>query len=130
MWYDFLLKILLTTFTIGVGFKGGEVTPLFFVGATLGSFLSMFLPLPMSLMAAMGFVAVFSGATNTPIACTSWGLSSLVPKGDSTWHCLCDCLSLLRSHQHLHGPDDRQPETQCFHADEGKDAAGLRNNRI
>ena len=34
MWYDFLLKILFTTFTIGVGFKGGEVTPWFFVGAT------------------------------------------------------------------------------------------------
>ena len=74
MWYDFLLKILLTTFTIGVGFKGGEVTPLFFVGATLGSALSAVLPLNISLLAGLGFVAVFAGATNTPIACTLMGI--------------------------------------------------------
>ena len=74
MWYDFLLKILLTTFTIGVGFKGGEVTPLFFVGATLGSALSAVLPLHVSLLAGLGFVAVFAGATNTPIACTLMGI--------------------------------------------------------
>lgn len=73
-WYDFLLKILLTTFTIGVGFKGGEVTPLFFVGATLGSALFGFIPLPMALLAGMGFVAVFAGATNTPIACSLMGI--------------------------------------------------------
>mgnify|MGYP000565042800 CR=1 FL=1 len=66
MWYDFLLKLIFTTFTIGVGFKGGEVTPLFFVGATLGSALSFIIPLPMSLLAGLGFVAVFAGATNTP----------------------------------------------------------------
>ena len=74
MWYDFLLKLLLTTFTIGFGFKGGEVTPLFFVGATLGSALSALLPLPVSFLAGLGFVAVFAGATNTPIACTLMGI--------------------------------------------------------
>lgn len=74
MWYDFLLKLIFTTFTIGVGFKGGEVTPLFFVGATLGSALSFIIPLPMSLLAGLGFVAVFAGATNTPIACTFMGI--------------------------------------------------------
>lgn len=73
-WYDFLAKILFTGFTLGAGFKGGEVTPLFFVGATLGSFVSIYIPLPIALMAGMGFVAVFSGATHTPIACTVMGL--------------------------------------------------------
>jgi H+/Cl- antiporter ClcA len=72
--YDFLLKILFTGFTLGAGFKGGEVTPLFFVGATLGSALSVVVPLPIALLAGMGFVAVFSGATHTPIACTIMGL--------------------------------------------------------
>ena len=71
---DFLLKILFTGFTLGAGFKGGEVTPLFFVGATLGSALSLFVPLPIGLLAGMGFVAVFSGATHTPVACTVMGL--------------------------------------------------------
>ena len=73
-WYDFLLKILFTGFTLGAGFKGGEVTPLFFIGATLGSALSLVIPLPIALLAGMGFVAVFSGATHTPIACTVMGM--------------------------------------------------------
>lgn len=73
-WYDFLLKILFTGFTLGAGFKGGEVTPLFFVGATLGSALSLIIPMPIALLAGMGFVAVFSGATHTPIACTIMGM--------------------------------------------------------
>ena len=73
-WYDFLLKILFTGFTLGAGFKGGEVTPLFFVGATLGSALSTIIPMPIALLAGLGFVAVFSGATHTPIACTIMGL--------------------------------------------------------
>lgn len=55
----FLLKILATAFILGTGFKGGEVT-LFFIGATLGSALAVFVPLLLSLLAAMGFVAVFS----------------------------------------------------------------------
>lgn len=73
-WYDFLLKILFTGFTLGAGFKGGEVTPLFFVGATLGSALSVIVPMPIALLAGMGFVAIFSGATHTPVACTIMGM--------------------------------------------------------
>ena len=72
--YDFLLKVLFTSFTLGAGFKGGEVTPLFYIGATLGNVLIWFIPLPMGLLAGMGFVAVFAGATNTPIACTIMGM--------------------------------------------------------
>ncbi|MCF0063389.1 voltage-gated chloride channel family protein [Dyadobacter chenwenxiniae] len=68
--YDFALKILFTAVTLGAAFKGGEVTPLFFIGATLGSFLSYFIPLPTALLVGMGFVAVFAGAANTPLACT------------------------------------------------------------
>lgn len=68
--YDFAAKLLFTAVTLGAGFKGGEVTPLFFVGATLGNALSYLLPLPPSLLAGMGFVAVFAGAANTPIAST------------------------------------------------------------
>ena len=73
-YYVFLLKILFTGFTLGAGFKGGEVTPLFYIGATLGSALSLFIPLPISFLAGLGFVAVFSGATHTPIACTIMGM--------------------------------------------------------
>ncbi|WBV60500.1 voltage-gated chloride channel family protein [Chryseobacterium camelliae] len=72
--YDFALKMIFTIITLSAGFKGGEVTPLFFIGATLGSALSLFIPLPFGLLAGMGFVAVFAGATNTPLACTLMGI--------------------------------------------------------
>lgn len=72
--YDFALKMAFTIITLSAGFKGGEVTPLFFIGATLGSALSFFLPLPFGLLAGMGFVAVFAGATNTPLACMLMGI--------------------------------------------------------
>ena len=68
--YDWVMKILFTAVTLGAGFKGGEVTPLFFIGATLGNALSYILPLPTPLLAGMGFVAVFAGAANTPVAST------------------------------------------------------------
>lgn len=66
----FILKILFTTLTLSIGFKGGEVTPLFFIGATLGSFLAFQLDLPLDLLASLGLVAVFAGATKTPFACS------------------------------------------------------------
>jgi len=72
--YDFLIKILLTAFTLGAGFKGGEVTPLFFIGATLGNILIWFIPLPIALLAGMGFVAVFAGATHCIIASVVLGV--------------------------------------------------------
>ena len=72
--YDFALKMIFTIITLSAGFKGGEVTPLFFIGATLGSALSLFIPLPFGLLAGMGFVAVFAGATNTPLACMLMGI--------------------------------------------------------
>ncbi|MEG4503185.1 voltage-gated chloride channel family protein [Microcoleus sp. F6_B4] len=72
--WDFAAKIGLTALTLGAGFKGGEVTPLFFIGATLGNALSLILALPAPLLAGMGFVAVFGGAANTPIAATLMGI--------------------------------------------------------
>ena len=73
-WYDFLAKTGLTGLTLGSGFKGGEVTPLFFTGATLGNALAAYIPLPLALLAGCGFVGVFAGATNTPLACTLMGM--------------------------------------------------------
>jgi H+/Cl- antiporter ClcA len=72
--WDFATKLGLTALSLGSGFKGGEVTPLFFMGATLGNALSGVLPLSMPLLAGMGFVAVFGAAANTPIAATLMGI--------------------------------------------------------
>jgi H+/Cl- antiporter ClcA/PII-like signaling protein len=70
----FAWKLLFTAVTLGCGFKGGEVTPLFFIGATLGCTLGVVLGVPPNFLAALGFVAVFAGAANTPLACTVMGI--------------------------------------------------------
>lgn len=66
-WYVFLLKIIFTAITLGGGYKGGEIVPALFVGATLGSFLSPIIGLPIGLCAACGMVSIFCGATNCPL---------------------------------------------------------------
>jgi H+/Cl- antiporter ClcA len=68
--WDFAAKMVFTVASLGSGFKGGEVTPLFYIGATLGNALAPLLHLPVALLAGVGFVAVFAGAANTPIAST------------------------------------------------------------
>jgi len=72
--FSWLWKTIYTAITLGTGFKGGEVTPLFYIGATLGNTLAGWLDAPVSLLAAIGFIAVFAGATNTPLACTIMGI--------------------------------------------------------
>jgi H+/Cl- antiporter ClcA len=65
----FVFKFLFTIICVTAGFRGGEVTPLFFVGVTFGSAAAVLLSLPLSICAALGFVAVFAGAGAVPLAC-------------------------------------------------------------
>lgn len=85
-WWDPLLKIVFTVIALGTGIPGGEVTPLFVIGTTLGSVLSGLLDLPPALVAVAAFAAVFGAAANTPIACTIltaelFGAATLAPAG-------------------------------------------------
>lgn len=70
----FLLKILFTAITLGAGFKGGEIVPSFFVGATFGAAFGPLLGLPSSFSASLGLIALFCGVTNCPM--TSFILST------------------------------------------------------
>ncbi|MBC3920375.1 voltage-gated chloride channel family protein [Undibacterium sp. CY18W] len=79
-WTDFAGKMLFTISSLGTGYKGGEVTPLFYIGATLGNALAPVLHLPFATLAAMGFVAIFAGAANTPIASTIMALELFGPQ--------------------------------------------------
>lgn len=63
--WDFALKLVLTVLTLAIGFQGGEVTPLFTIGATLGASLALAFGLPIGFVAALGYAAVFASATNT-----------------------------------------------------------------
>ena len=66
--YDWLLKLVFTIITLAIGFQGGEVTPLFSIGASFGIVLAFIFHLPIELCAALGYVAVFASATNTLLA--------------------------------------------------------------
>jgi H+/Cl- antiporter ClcA len=79
-WTDFVGKLIFTVTSLGTGFKGGEVTPLFYIGATLGNALAPLLQMPYATLAALGFVAVFAGAANTPITSTVMALELFGPQ--------------------------------------------------
>ena len=63
----FLLKLLLTALTLGVGYKGGEIVPSFYVGATFGCLIGQYIGISPSMCAAVGMIALFCGVTNSPI---------------------------------------------------------------
>ena len=63
----FLLKILFTAVSVAAGFKGGEIVPALFIGATFGSVAGPLLGLPGGLAAAIGMGCLFSCVTNCPL---------------------------------------------------------------
>lgn len=67
-WYDFLLKLLFTAITLSCAYKGGEIVPTFFVGATFGAVIGPLLGMESGLAAALGMVALFCGVVNCPVA--------------------------------------------------------------
>lgn len=79
-WWDSIGKFGYTVASLGSGFKGGEVTPLFFIGATLGNSLAPLLHVPFAMLAGLGFVAVFAGAANTPLATTVMAIELFGPQ--------------------------------------------------
>lgn len=89
--FSWLWKLLFTAITLGTGFKGGEVTPLFFIGAALGNTIAVQSGAPIDLMAGLGFIAVFAGATNTPIACTIMGVELF--GGDNVFYYAVACFT-------------------------------------
>jgi H+/Cl- antiporter ClcA len=73
----FALKLVFTAISLGAGFPGGEVTPLFFVGAALGSVVARVMGIPIELGAGVGMAAVFAAASNTPLALSIMALELL-----------------------------------------------------
>lgn len=73
-WYDMPVKFILTTLTLGAGFQGGEVTPLFDVGASFGGWYANMFGIEPSFLAAIGLICVFGSAANTPITTIMLGI--------------------------------------------------------
>lgn len=113
-WWVFALKILFTAVTLGSGFPGGEVTPLFVIGATLGGALAPALELDPALVAAVGFVAVFAGAANVPLACTIMGAELFGSGAIVAMAVGCVVAYVFSSHRGIYA-------TQRIHAAKGPD---------
>ncbi len=85
----FLVKLLMTAFTSGSGFRAGEVTPLFVIGAALGAALATPLGVDPKLLAALGFVAVYGAAAKVPLACTVMGIEMFGWHAAGMFVCVC-----------------------------------------
>jgi len=102
-------KLIYTAITLGTGFKGGEVTPLFYIGATLGNTLASLLNAPVSLFAALGFIGVFSGATKTPVACTIMGVELFGPEHAVFFAIACFIAYLASGHSGIYPSQKNDP---------------------
>lgn len=100
--WAFALKILFTSLTLGTGFKGGEVTPLFCIGATLGAAFAHLTHQPTGFFAALGFVSVFAGAANTPLACLLMGIELFGAEIDVPLAASCVLAYILSGHRSIY----------------------------
>lgn len=94
--YDFVLKILFTVITIGFGYKGGEIIPTFFIGATMGAALGPLVGLPATFAAAVGMVALFCAVVNCPIASILLSIE-LFGSGGLIFFAVAVCVSYMLS---------------------------------
>ncbi|MET0283198.1 MAG: chloride channel protein [Polyangiales bacterium] len=115
--HAFLAKLVFTAVTLGAGFLGGEVTPLFFVGATLGATLAPWLSLPQDLAAGVGMAAVFAAAANTPLALSVMAVELL--GGNLFPHVMIVCVIAYV----LGGPRGIYPSQRLVHEKVGAELA-------
>lgn len=100
--WDFLCKIFLTALTLSCGFKGGEVVPSFFVGATFGCVFGPLLGLPAGFAAAVGLVSIFCGATNALIPSILMGFELFSGAGLELMALGCGICYMLSGHHGLY----------------------------
>lgn len=126
----FLNKIVFTAVTMGTGFRGGEVIPLFFVGATLGNTLSTIVNLPTSFLAAIGLIAVFCGASNAPIACFVFSLELFEGKGIIFFFIACIVSYIFSGHHGIYASQEvYEPKSRMFNFVPGETITALEGKK-
>lgn len=100
--YAFAAKLVFTAVTLAAGFLGGEVTPLFFVGAALGSVLARLLGVPLELGAGVGLAAVFAASANTPLALSIMAVELLGANAFPHVFIVCVLAYLLSGHRSIY----------------------------
>ncbi len=100
--YDFIMKIIFTAITIAAGFKGGEIVPAFFVGATFGCVMGPLLGLESGFAAAIGMVAVFCGVVNCPVASIFLSIEMFGAEGLVLFGIACAVSYIMSGHSGLY----------------------------
>lgn len=100
---DWILKLLLTVITLSIGFQGGEVTPLFSIGATLGAVFGQLLGISPILCGALGYAAVFGSATNTLIAPIMLGIEVFGGNNMLLFVVVCSIAYIVNGNKSIYG---------------------------
>ena len=103
---DWFLKLLLTVLTLSIGFQGGEVTPLFSIGASLGIILGGFLGISPVLCAALGYAAVFGSATNTLMAPIMLGIEVFGGNNMLAFVVVCSLAYVINGNRSIYGAQE------------------------
>jgi len=114
--YAFAAKLVFTAVTLSAGFLGGEVTPLFFIGATLGATLGRVMGIPIELAAGVGLAGVFAAAANTPIALSIMAVELLGPSVMPHVVIVCVVAYLITGHRGIY-PAQRLTRFKTGHRD-------------
>lgn len=104
--YDFILKIAFTVITLSIGFQGGEVTPLFTIGASLGYVLGGVMGLNPVVTASLGYAAVFGSATNTLIAPMLIGLEVFGSQNMTMFVVVCIIAYVLNGNKSIYSAQE------------------------
>ena len=102
-WYDFILKLIFTAITLGAGYKGGEIAPAFFVGATFGCVVGPLLGLSADAAAALAMIGLFCGITNCPLASIMLGVEVFGGSGIMHYALVCSTAYMLSGYYSLYG---------------------------
>lgn len=115
---DFIGKLFYTILSLGAGFQGGEVTPLFEIGATFGADLGLLLNVSVPFLAGLGYIGVFAAATNTPIACCIMGIELFGGSYAPYFFFICILAVLASGHGGIYAsqffPNEKYQHTQTF----------------
>lgn len=104
--FDWIIKLLLTVITLSIGFQGGEVTPLFSIGASLGFCLGNLFGISSVLCGALGYAAVFGSATNTLIAPFLIGVEVFGTKNTLVFLIVCSIAYIVNGDRCIYGAQE------------------------
>ncbi|TCT12971.1 H+/Cl- antiporter ClcA [Natranaerovirga pectinivora] len=125
--FAFLAKLVFTAITMGTGFRGGEVIPIFFIGATLGNVLAPIVNLPTSFLAGLGLAGVLCGAINAPITSFILAVEMFHGKGIEFFFIVCIVSYIFSWHHGIYSSQKLyEPKTKLFNLPNGESISHIK----